>query len=163
MLHEADAVVVLGGGGIHWDGQLSEASLRRVRHGIGLFQQGLAPLLVLSGSRGETAARAELARSVGITPHSIIIEDRARTTREEALRLAEILHPLGLRSLLLVVDAQGSRRAAAVFTALGFDVLPAPAEDISGAPDTPAGRLQLMRRVVLEAMAYAYYVMVGYL
>jgi uncharacterized SAM-binding protein YcdF (DUF218 family) len=47
-LDTADAIIVLGGG-TDKDGKLSSASLRRTVHGIRLFRQGFAPIVVFSG------------------------------------------------------------------------------------------------------------------
>ena len=57
-IEPADAIVVLGRGGADSDGVLTNRSLRRLMHGIELYRERLAPLLVLSGTGEETGARA---------------------------------------------------------------------------------------------------------
>jgi uncharacterized SAM-binding protein YcdF (DUF218 family) len=167
-LAPASAIVVLGGGGVRADGSLTDVSLRRTLHGIDLYQRGLAPLLVVSGprlraARAEGEARAALARRLGVPAAAIVTETAARTTREEAVRIAATLAPRGARRVLLVADAQGMRRALAVFRHAGLEPLPAPADDVPGAPGTPTARLLVAQRVLVEAVATAYYLAAGYL
>jgi uncharacterized SAM-binding protein YcdF (DUF218 family) len=167
-LQPAAAIVVLGGGGLHADGTLADVSLRRTLRGIELYQRGLAPLLLFSGPRtpdgpAEGEVRAALARKLGVPDDAVLTEITARTTREEALRIAGLLLPRGVRRILLVADAQGMRRAAGVFRRAGFDPLPAPADDVTGHPGTPDGRLALAWRVLMETAALSYYRLAGYL
>jgi uncharacterized SAM-binding protein YcdF (DUF218 family) len=167
-LEPASAIVVLGGGGLHADGSLSHVSLRRTLHGIDLYQRGLAPLLVVAGperraTRTEAEVRAMLARRLGVPATAILTQTSARTTREEAVHIAAALEPRGARRILLVADAQGMRRALAVFRHVGLDPLPAPADDVPSAPGTPTARLAVAQRVLMEALALAYYQAAGYL
>src|SRR6266849_1994986 len=70
-LQPADAIVVLGSGGPVPPGILDGSSLRKALYGIRLYREGLAPLLILSGSaddgaqREEVSLRVELARQHG--------------------------------------------------------------------------------------------------
>src|SRR5262245_46680947 len=58
-IQPSDAIVVLGAGLIH-QGQLREESLRRLLHGLELYKEGLAPLLILLGNSSEIEIRAQL-------------------------------------------------------------------------------------------------------
>jgi uncharacterized SAM-binding protein YcdF (DUF218 family) len=165
-LEAAAAIVVLGGGGVRADGTLSDISLRRTLHGIMLYQRGLAPLIVFSGSpvRGrpsESEVRAAVARSLGVPSTSILVQT-AQTTREEGQNIARLLLGRGIRRILLVADAQGMRRAAKVFERVGFEPLPAPAADVSSSGGGPQGRLALARLILIELAALAYYAAAGY-
>src|SRR5256712_12453731 len=96
-LGPADAIVVLGSG-IEPDGTLSPGSLYRVTQGIKLYKARLAPLIVFSGPAfGGPAAGAEgapqPARDLGVPREQILTETGARTTREEAARIARRLEP----------------------------------------------------------------------
>jgi uncharacterized SAM-binding protein YcdF (DUF218 family) len=164
----ADAIVVLGGGGVRGDGTLTDTSLRRTLHGIALYQRRLAPMIVLSGAPrasgpSESGLRAELARALGLPDRAIITEGSALTTRGEAQRIAQVLLPRGVRRVLLVTDAQGMRRAAGVFTQAGFEPFPAPTDDVSIVGGGPEVRLDLARRILMELCALAYYHAAGYL
>ena len=98
-LAPADAIVVLGGD-FRPDGWLDTASLRRLVHGILLYRQGLAPLLVLSGTTppagpSEPEVRARLARELGVPSAAILPVIGANTTREEAVRVRAELQAAG--------------------------------------------------------------------
>lgn len=166
-LEPAQAIVVLGGG-LQPDGVLNNSSLRRALHGIALYRKGLAAYIVFSGPApedgpSEAVVRSELAKDLGVSPEAILTEEKAWTTREEATRIAELLHSRGARRILLVTDSQHMPRAQALFERAGFEVLPAEADDFSKAAIEPEERLRLMRRIAQELVARLYYRMAGYL
>jgi uncharacterized SAM-binding protein YcdF (DUF218 family) len=166
-LEPADAIVVLGAG-VRRDGTLSNSSLRRTIRGIDLYRRGLAKILVFTGPRNRSAhaeaeVRSVLAMQFGVPSAAIVLETTARTTREEADRVAALLRHRGLSRILLVADVEGMRRATAVFQRVGFDVLPAPAEQMSLAEGGPGGRLLLTRAILMELVALAYYRASGYI
>ena len=163
----AEAIVVLGAG-IPDDGILGSASLRRALSGVLLYRRGFAPWLLFSGpgrygKRSEAAVRADLARALGIAPEAILLEDEARTTREEAVRIGARLRALGIRRILLVTDGQHLRRARPLFESAGLQVLAAPADDVSPTAASAEGRLELMRMTLRELLALLYYRVSGYL
>jgi len=166
-LEAADASVVLGGS-VEPDGALSPESLARVMQGIRLYKARLAPLIVFSGAafgdrpvEAEVAAR--LARDLGVPAEPILTETGARTTREEAERIARRLEARAVRRVLLVTDSDHLTRAVPLFERVGFEVLPAPADSVSSATRTPEKRLQLLRHLSQELMARLYYRLAGYL
>ncbi len=161
-LEPADAIVVLGGG------RGPNGRLARALHGITLYRQGLAPLLVFSGpppdrGPGEAEVRATIARSLGIPSAGLLTLAGAHTTHEEADRTRALLWAKGVRRVLLVTDALHMGRAQRVFYRAGFEVLPAPVEELSSAARGPRGRLELMYRVLGELLARGYYRVAGYL
>ena len=165
-LEPADAVVVLAGS-VGATGVLSDFSLRRAVHGMVLFQKDLAPLLIFSGPSNkagfvEAEVRAQMARDLGISSAAILTETTARTTREEASRMAGLLQPWGVRTILLVTDVDHMRRSRQLFQNVGFTVYPGPVDDLSHARSAE-GRLRLMRRVLQEGLARLYYQLAGYL
>jgi uncharacterized SAM-binding protein YcdF (DUF218 family) len=167
-LQPAGAIVVLGGNGVRSDDDLADVSLRRTLRGIQLYQRGLAPFIVFSGPRvargpAEAEVRAALARRLGVPDPAILTESSALTTQQEAVRIGALLAPRGTRRILLVVDRQGMRRAAGVFHRAGFEVLPAPADDVSGFRGGPEDQLALARRLLIELAALTYYHVAGYL
>ena len=163
----AEAIVALGAG-IEQDGVLSSSSVQRCLHAILLQRRGLAPLLVLLGPRrgnGPTEAdvRAKLARDLGIDAAAILAEGRARTTREEAQYSRELLKARGISRILLVTGGHHMRRAQAVFQAVGFEVLPAPVEEISSESSRPESRFGLARASAMELAGRVYYRLAGFL
>jgi uncharacterized SAM-binding protein YcdF (DUF218 family) len=155
----SDAIVVMGRGGVDSDGVLTNRSLRRVLRGIDLYDDALAPLLVLSGSAGETRARKELARGFGIPETAILTAAQARTTREEAEQLGKLLLPLGWRRILLVADPIDMPRSRALMERAGFVVRPVPTA--ATGPSNPESRLGLVRDIAMELSAWVYYRLAG--
>jgi uncharacterized SAM-binding protein YcdF (DUF218 family) len=142
-LQDADAIVVLAAS-VDIKATLSATSLRRAVEGMVLYQKKLAPLLVFSGPANRTGivearVRTELARVLGIPVAAIITETTARTTREEAMRLAALLQPRGIRRILLVTDAAHMPRSLKLL------------------------RLRVMRQLAQELLARLYYRVAGYL
>jgi uncharacterized SAM-binding protein YcdF (DUF218 family) len=159
MLEPADAIVVLGRGGADTDGVLTNRSLRRTLDGVSLYGDGLAPVLVLSGSSEETAARARLAQGLGVPPGAILRTASTNTTRGEAEEIRRLLLPLGHRRILLVADPIDMPRARAVMQRAGFTVLPAPTA--ATGPSDPESRLGLLRDIVSELAGWTYYRLTG--
>lgn len=165
-IEPAGAIVVLGAG-LSGPGILSNTSLRRALSGITLYHQGLAPLLVFSGPTStqdgeEARIRADMAHLFGVPRAAILTEATAQTTREEVMRLADLLQPRGVDHILLVTSAEHMLRSRRLFELAGFRVLPAPVEEGSYALK-PEARLHLMRYVTQEFLARLYYRAVGYL
>ena len=165
-LHPADAIVVLASGGAS-EGVLSSSSALQVRRGIAVYQEGLAPLLVFSGPRGEgdlaeAEVRAELARARGIPAKAILTEAEARTTREEALRQKTLLQPRGTKKILLVANSRHLLRARPLFERVGFEVYGVPSDTYTD-PGSPEQRLDLMRGVLMDLVATVYYRLAGFI
>jgi uncharacterized SAM-binding protein YcdF (DUF218 family) len=159
LLEPADAIVVLGRGGADTDGVLTNRSLRRTLYGIGLYGDGLAPVLVLSGSAEETHARARLAQGLGVPSGAILRAASTNTTKGEAEQLRRLLLPLGRRRILLVADPIDMPRARAVMERAGFTVLPAPTA--ATGPSNPEARLGLLRDILSELAGWMYYRLAG--
>jgi uncharacterized SAM-binding protein YcdF (DUF218 family) len=165
-LEPARAIVVLGAG--REGHELSDGSLRRALHGVILFRQGLAPLLVMLGGPGEgpTAeanVRVRLAREMGVPPEALVADTRGRTTREEASVSWEVLAPRGAQKILLVTGREHMPRAAALFRQAGFEVAPAPIDELPAGAVRPQERLELARGLLRELVARAYNRAAGYL
>ncbi len=120
----AAAIVVLGAP-LASDGTLSSVVAERVAAGIALWQAGAAPRLVMSGgcSRGaslaEAPAMAAVARAAGVAADALVVEDRSRTTAENAHEVARLLPP-GARVWLVTQPFHG-RRARWWFRRVGLD------------------------------------------
>jgi uncharacterized SAM-binding protein YcdF (DUF218 family) len=163
----AEAIVILGAGGVAPGGGLTDSSLRATMEGVNLFHEGWAPLLVLSGGRGgrprtEAQARADFARRAGVPTAAIVIAGPAHTTREEAVQVRALLEPRGVRKILLVVDGPGAARGMGVFERVGFEAVPAPWSQSVTTDATPEDRLTLLRSLAMEAIARLYYRLMGY-
>ncbi|HYM23694.1 MAG TPA: YdcF family protein, partial [Vicinamibacterales bacterium] len=135
----ANAIVMLGAGinshvayGIGIDDL--GASALRVIETVRLYRMLGHPLVIVSGGgtqrlfepRTEAAAYRQAAIQLGIPPDRIVMEDRSRTTREEALLLKPILARLGIGRFVLVSAPTHIPRAMKALRAVGLDPIPSP-------------------------------------
>jgi uncharacterized SAM-binding protein YcdF (DUF218 family) len=103
-----DAIVVLGAA--QYDGRPSAVLRARLDHAIELYQEGLAPYLVVTGGKAEgdrtteAASARAYALSKGVPSDAILTEDKGRTTLESLRAVARILHDHGLGTALFVSD-----------------------------------------------------------
>lgn len=87
-----------------------------------LVRDGKAEYVVPSGGSGEAALMAEQLRDWGIEARRIVLEDRARNTRENAVYTAEIIKARGWKKVLLVTSAFHMRRSVECFNAVDLDL-----------------------------------------
>jgi uncharacterized SAM-binding protein YcdF (DUF218 family) len=133
-----DAIVVLAGdvlepGTLRPMADLSSDSRNRTTCGVDLYRQGYSPKLVFTGGNGYafkdgTKGAQEMKRwaeRLGVSTDAMIIEEKSRTTYENA---TETRHLLGQVSILLVTSASHLPRATALFTKQGFQVTPVPCD-----------------------------------
>ncbi len=129
------AIVVLGGGvadkgTLRPSVELSPESRVRTLCGADLYRQGLAPTVLITGGDaslfGSGPAEADVMKAwairLGVPESSILIDDRARTTYENALGAKRLLGDNA--SILLVTSAGHLLRATALFEKQGFRVTP---------------------------------------
>jgi len=105
-LKRTDAVVVISGG----DTDL------RVREGIALYRDWWAPKIIFSGAAasGEISnalAMKRIAVRQGIPAEAILIEEKSKTTTENAINVAKILRDNNYQSIILVTSPYHQRRA----------------------------------------------------
>jgi uncharacterized SAM-binding protein YcdF (DUF218 family) len=104
----ADAIVVMGAA--QYDGRPSPVFEARLRHAVDLWQQGLAPYLVVTGGgrAGDRTTEAATARAYAVAngvPDAVILsEDAGGTTLESIRNVAEIFSTRHLRSAIFVSD-----------------------------------------------------------
>lgn len=153
-VERAEAIVVAARGGSDADGVLTNRSMRRTLLGVDLYGRGLAPVIVFSGSDAEIDARVRLARSLGVPPDHILVAAGARTTSEEAAALAGVLGPRGARRVLLVADPIDMPRTRLLLERRGFAILPVPTA--SSGPGLPEARLELLRDLGIELIAWGF-------
>lgn len=121
----ADLVVVLGCA-LGPDGGPGRALRERLEAGAGLFREGLAPTLLVTGGRRwrgrvEADAMVEWLEGAGVPRASILMERRSLTTRENARWSAPLIRSMGLGSLLVVTQPLHLRRAVRAFEDEGLE------------------------------------------
>ncbi len=131
-----DAIVVLGGGSkVSSPAEggapaLTEESTGRLVYGVRLAREMPLPL-VFTGGRAlgredrpsEAEAAARVAKSLGVPEERLLLEERSRTTWENALYVSEEFET---RAPLLVTSAWHMPRAVYSFRKHGMEPVPAP-------------------------------------
>jgi uncharacterized SAM-binding protein YcdF (DUF218 family) len=110
---------------------VSQDTYQRLQHGIWLFKNWKSlPILVCGGTLGEqepySVTMKRVLESEGIPSDRIWVEDRSRSTHENAMYGSIILRDHGISRIALVVEASSMPRAAASFRKEGITVVPAP-------------------------------------
>ncbi|PFG07940.1 uncharacterized SAM-binding protein YcdF (DUF218 family) [Marinobacter sp. LV10MA510-1] len=151
-LPSAAAAVVLGGGvrpASYQEGYPDlGSSADRVWHAARLFHAGKVPLLVLAGGSDDRFSRMSEAEAMrilladfGVPASAMVLEERSRTTGQNAVFVREILAKRQIDRVLLVTSALHMSRALALFQGVGLEVI-AVATDHSAYP-APRWRLWL--------------------
>jgi len=104
----ADAIVVLGAA--QYNGRPSPVLKARLDHALELFQEGLAPRLVVTGGIGsgdrvsEATVSRNYLRSLGIPDSALVVRPDGRTTEESMRSVGEWMAEHQLDTALLVSD-----------------------------------------------------------
>jgi uncharacterized SAM-binding protein YcdF (DUF218 family) len=134
-LPKADAIVVLGGGHYGWlrDGDVQPEQLRssRLATGVRAWQAGRAPVIILSGSRVETATMATAVARFEVPDHAVLLEDRSRSTRDNARFTAALAERHTIERVLLVTSSLHMPRALQSFRDSGLDAIAVPVPEIA--------------------------------
>lgn len=117
----------------------------RVLHAAGLWREGAVRMIIPTGGIGEyPPSEAEVAAVIldqaGIPREAILLESKARNTRESALLVAELLIANGIRQVIVVTDPLHCIRTVSAFRDAGVEVVAAPVYK------SPTWRMPRMRR-----------------
>jgi len=167
-----DAVVVLSAS-ILSDSSLSATAADRLLSGLELMRAGRARRLITTrqvqrGDDGDFSSDADQQRLISLAS----VNDKwtvipgARTTRDEALLTGRFLIPQGERRIIVVTSPLHTRRACAVFEAVGFSVVCRPARERTVVTNPPFGvhdRLGALRSYIYELAAFLKYRALGWL
>ncbi len=142
----ADAIVVLGAA--QYDGEPSPALRARLDHAVALYDEGLAPVVWVTGGRqpgdrfSEASASSRYLIRQGVPDGSVQLEVYGANTYESLAAAARYLRDRGQRNVLLVSDPWHGYRIAAIARDLGLRPRLSPAGDTS---ITRAGVQRLLR------------------
>lgn len=145
-----DAIAVLGFPA-RADGRPTAILEERVAAAVRWYEAGAAPRLVVSGAAAhgphvEAEVMARVARARGVPAAAIVLEPKARDTRENARFVGERMRAEGWRTVLVVSSPSHLRRAAVLFREAGIDAAFAPAE-----PEGALGALREAAATLWEA------------
>jgi uncharacterized SAM-binding protein YcdF (DUF218 family) len=103
-----DAIVVLGAA--QYNGRPSPVLRARLNHALGLYRDGLSPLVLVTGGvgRGDTTSEAMVGRRYliahGVPADDVVAQSEGRTTMASMTAVTGWLRARGLRRVLLVSD-----------------------------------------------------------
>ncbi len=126
----SDAIVVLGAAA--YDAKPSPVFEARLRHGVELFDGGIAPKLIITGGFGTGARFAEsqvgerYARRHGVPADAILIETASRTTYENLVQARILMQANGLTRIVVVSDPLHMARALRLCRELRIDARGSP-------------------------------------
>lgn len=147
-----DAIVVLGAA--QYDGRPSPQLAARLDHSIDLWNQGVAPTLVVTGGSREgdrfteASASAQYLVDRGV-PASAIVQEAAGTTTYESLEGARTLLGGSVETVLIVTDPYHAQRSRLTAAEVGFTAY------VSPAPESVVGGNTELRRELDEAAGVA--------
>ncbi|MDD4179932.1 MAG: YdcF family protein [Candidatus Margulisbacteria bacterium] len=160
-LAKADIIIILGG----------DNNGERAEQGIALYRAGYAPKLLMSG--GPLAWRLTYAEWMkkqvvesGIPAAAIILQDKSRSTIEDAKFTLPLLKQYNIKSVILVTSPMHTRRAKRVFTRLlkpaNIGLIVYPAQKSGFNPDRWWTRHEDLSSVVWEYVSSVLYFVKGY-
>lgn len=129
----SDVIVVLGSG-LRRDNSPGPSLYRRTSKAAELYQQGIAPNIICTGgfaaghTRSEASACAELLIGYGVPAQAITLEERSRSTLENAAYTREIMDADGWQTAVVVSDGYHLLRAGWIFQQAGINAVTSPAD-----------------------------------
>jgi uncharacterized SAM-binding protein YcdF (DUF218 family) len=108
----------------------------RLLYAAKLYQEGVAPILILTGGRiqwyggesSEAESMATILELMGVPRQAMILESKSLNTYENAIYTKEILKQRNIKNILLVTSATHMPRSLAIFQKQGIKAIPAPAD-----------------------------------
>jgi uncharacterized SAM-binding protein YcdF (DUF218 family) len=155
-----DAIVVLGAA--QYDGTPSPQLTARLDHALTLYNEGIAPLVVVTGGKqpddrfteAESAARYLSER--GVPSEAIAAESAGRSTYESLANTADLLDQRGLDRVVVVTDPYHALRSRLTAEDVGLTAY------VSPTPTTVVRGASSVRRHLFEAAGVAAGRIVGF-
>jgi uncharacterized SAM-binding protein YcdF (DUF218 family) len=127
----ADVIVVLGAG-LRRNNEPAPALIRRSQHAADLYARGIAPVIICTGgvAAGRTRSEADGCRAIleaaGVPRQAIWLENRSRSTEENAVYTESIMRTHGWERAVVVSDNYHLLRACWLFSNAGLEVVMSP-------------------------------------
>lgn len=126
----SDAIVVMGAA--QYDGRPSPLFAARLDHAVGLYLDGVAPVLIVTGGKqdGDRTTEAASARAYavahGVPPEAILAEDVSRSTLESIRGVSQVMTAAGLRRAVFVSDPSHMLRVLRMAGDVGIEAYGSP-------------------------------------
>lgn len=164
---KSDVLIVLGGSQLG-DGTLGVESYWRSVYAYWAFRDGGFRRVVVTGgpnpdSGGRPVARvmADFMTALGVPKEDIILEEKSKSTRENALMTVPLVKDMPGTKVLLTSDIH-MRRARAAFARVGLKTVPAPIPDVRKRWNSWVDRWACIFDVGVGLVKYGYYAARGW-
>ena len=154
-----DAIVVMGAA--QYDGRPSPQLAARLDHAVDLWNEGLAPVVIVTGGNQEGDRFTEASTSAAYlvergVPSSAIVQEDAGSTTHDSLDRARALVDESIETVLIVTDPYHALRSKLTAEEVGFTayVSPAPNSVVVGGTE--------LRRELAEAAGVAVGRIIGF-
>lgn len=154
-----DAIVVMGAA--QYDGRPSPQLAARLDHAVDLWNDGLAPVVIVTGGNQEGDRFTEASTSAAYlvergVPSSAIVQEDAGSTTHDSLDRARALVDESIETVLIVTDPYHALRSKLTAEEVGFTayVSPAPNSVVVGGTE--------LRRELAEAAGVAVGRIIGF-
>jgi uncharacterized SAM-binding protein YcdF (DUF218 family) len=126
----ADAIVVLGAA--QYDGRPSPVLRARLEHAVALYDEGVAPVIIMTGGTGpgDTVSEAVVGRRFalkrGVPAEAVLVETEGMTSLQSLRGVAGMMRERGMHRAVLVSDPFHSLRLKLLAWRLGFEAFTSP-------------------------------------
>lgn len=154
-----DAIVVMGAA--QYDGRPSPQLAARLDHAVSLWNDGLAPVVIVTGGNQEGDRFTEASTSAAYlvergVPSSAIVQEDAGSTTHDSLDRARTLVDESVQTVLVVTDPYHALRSKLTAEEVGFTAY------VSPAPDSVVVGGTELRRELAEAAGVAVGRIIGF-
>lgn len=129
---KADAIVLMAGGAVasNTPRQMVEVTEEgdRVLAAAKLYQEGKAPVIIISGGVFPSKQSRNLLITLGVPETAISLQDQSSTITEDAIFTTKLLNEKSIQTAFLVTSASQMDRAVLSFKEENFVVIPAPVD-----------------------------------
>lgn len=152
----ADAIAIFGAA--EYDGRPSPVLRARLEHGLTLYHEKLAPLIITLGGGDPTDRHSEggVGRNYllahGVPDEAIIAETESNNTEESVNRLAAIARENQLANIDVVSDGTHLFRVHAICSSLGLNVATSPRPELR-----MLSWWDRWKRIVHEILSYSFW------
>jgi uncharacterized SAM-binding protein YcdF (DUF218 family) len=145
------------------DGTIGHSSYWRTVYAVRAYNKHPFRKVVFSGGtqagtgvRSTAASMAEFAIGLGLPREVVVLEERSRSTRENAMYTADMIRAWPGTKVLLTSDCH-IRRARRCFERAGLTVIPAPIPDVGKRWNSWMSRPECIWIVLIELTKNGYY------